>query len=1014
MATFNSTLKSVQENIVDISKKLKHINKQIPPSYIPSSLREAQVNLHMLHNQINSKPKDPTFPIITKKHHRSKTCEVAPIIVPEPISLRITIATREKFQLYTTSTKFSRLHSNHYYKRPKFTRISQARVLPKATRCDPIANPILISEEEQDLGIFNITNKGLVARDADLGNYFELPALQSKKLTLNTFGSQFQSPVSERKIFTTAIENSVRSRRVEVESPDMMRLGDRESAGKKRQRDVKKDVDKHYLIVNKGKIKKNDDYEEFRKLYGQHWSTMDEVLVQVEEFCKKFRYLKVILDAKMLYELESDEVRSLTLEKFNSCVLNSHEIKHIMKSHKVAYRGKAGRHLAAVKIQTAFRRYYAARQYRHLRALNTKAKIIQLYFRLYQKKLETKKSIELVRQDRIGQFTRRQKLFKEAWPNIKNSYRTEIHLGSINPDVTKNFYYAKQNNQLMRVFSLSDPKLSIIYISPVPLHNDITEYYYSVLKLCEIPDIRNRLAFITPNHGMSLKNLYSTSKLLFLSSGTINEIKDMIKGKNAYIVPNIPCEDDVWLTDLLGIPIMSAEPGLSSQISTKIGCMPVFKNAGINIPKQVNGIKTPDGFYRALTTLVYENIHKDMWMFKINHEIRSRGLAYFDATKLKAVGKFRKYEALKEEYWDEIHAEIVKVVPISVKLVMMTLWESWNSYLIAFCSYGGIIEETPTSRSNIASPCISICVEPDGGIRYLCAVDRMQIRDYLNTGIYFPQSSLPHSEILNIGLKVGNELYNAGIIGYVCIELVAFPDPFNEGGLPVYWGIDIRLGYGIIGSSYIMFHVLVGGFLEHISGKYYIEFEEQEDELTIVEDLFGDNFTNLLTTTKPTRSRSEYRQNMLISDIHQQNDRNVEDFNKFDERCFLLCWHVEHPDLNDLSIGGLFHMCRLESVIYSLETCKGAVFTIYEILASHHFGIMGIGNSRQDAIRVLSETFTFILQQAGPPPQPPTSYKLPSKEDYNLNELITKVKSIHKTLEKINKSGKKNYLVELL
>ena len=211
-----------------------------------------------------------------------------------------------------------------------------------------------------------------------------------------------------------------------------------------------------------------------------------------------------------------------------------------------------------------------------------------------------------------------------------------------------------------------------------------------------------------------------------------------------------------------------------------------------------------------------------------------------------------------------------------------------------------------------------------------------------------------------------------------------------------------------------MFHILVGGFSDMFTGKYYIEFEEQEDEFTIVEDLFGDGLTNLLTTSKPARNRSKYAQSELIKLEDSPLVKNFEDFNKFDERCFFFCWHVEHPELSDLSIGGLFHMCRLESITYSLETCKGSVFTIYDVLASHHFGIMGIGNNRQDSIRVVSETFSFILQQAGPPPQVQTSFKPPAREDFNLNELITKVKSIHKTLEKINKSGKKNYFVELL
>ena len=272
---------------------------------------------------------------------------------------------------------------------------------------------------------------------------------------------------------------------------------------------------------------------------------MQEILDKVESFCKKYRYPKVIIDASKLYNLEFDEVKPLTPRKFKRCVLNFAEIEAKMKSHKIAYRGTAGKHLAAVKIQTAYRMFYASRQFKHLRALNTKAKLIQLYFRLYLRKLETKNNIKNVRADRAEQFKKRQIEFKVNWHNIKHSPRIEIHIGSLHPDITQPFFYAKQNAQLMRVFALSDPHLSIIYVSPIPLHNDITEYYYSALNLCKIPDCRTRLTFITPNHGISLNSQYSTSKLLFLASGTINEIKEMIKDKIAYIVPNEVCDDDI-------------------------------------------------------------------------------------------------------------------------------------------------------------------------------------------------------------------------------------------------------------------------------------------------------------------------------------------------------------------------------------------------------------------------------------------------------------------------------------
>ena len=1015
MDSFTIALRTAQGNLRDISSTISKIYKNIPENYIPAALREAHDHLNYLHETITDKPAESALPQIQPRHTRSKTSESKTPVPQDPCSFRGSSVAREKFHLQTPSTKFSRLHSQQSYQRPKFSRVSHARVVPKATRYDPIANPAQISNEEKDLGVFNIVNKGLVPKNANLTEFFKFPSLKSKKIEIGSFSSQFQSPAPDRKIFSTAVESTLRRRRVEVSSPEAFNLGEFDSTQSKKIRtNTKSVVDKFYLIVKNGKFKESLDLASFKKNYQDKWRTMQQILTQVENYCKTYRYPKVVIDASKLYLLEIDEVRPLTPRRFKKCVLNSSEIANTMKSHKVAYRGKAGRHLAAVKIQTAYRTFYTARQFRHLRALNSKAKLIQLYFRLYLRKLETKNTIKGVRQERIEQFKLRQRQFKQNWSSIKTGPRTEIHLGSLHPDLTHSFYYAKQNSQLMRVYALADPNLSIIYVSPVPLHSDITEYYYLSLQLCQIPDIRNRLTFITPSHGISMNSQYSTSKLLFLASGSINEIKSMIKDRPAYIVPNEVYEDDIWLSDLLGIPLLYGDPEVVPLVSTKIGCRSIFETVGIKVPLQVSDLPTPDIFYRKFATLVLENLQKDFWMLKINTESRSRGIAFIDVSKCKSVSKFRKMENLREDAWEELHTELVRLVPLIGKVVMLTLWESWHSYLLAFCASGGVIQETPTSRNNIASPCLSLLIEPDGAIRYLCAVDRMQSRDYLNTGVFFPQSSLPQAEILSISYKVGKELYERGVFGYMHIELVAFPDPYNDGGLPVYWGIDLKFTPGIIASSYYMFHVMVGGHPDMNSGKYYIEFEEQEDEFTIVEDLFGDGLTNLLTTSSPSRVRTHYGKPQVIRPGLNNFDQNFEDFNKFDERCYFFCWHVEHPDLKDLSIGGLFHMCRLESMTFSIETCKGSVFTIYELLNSHHFGIMAIGNNRQDSIRVLSDTFSFILQQAGPPPQSPTAFKAPAHEEINLNELITKVKSIHKTLEKINKSGKKSYLVELL
>ena len=79
---------------------------------------------------------------------------------------------------------------------------------------------------------------------------------------------------------------------------------------------------------------------------------------------------------------------------------------------ELIYKGANGRHLAAIRLQTAWRMFKANQNYRYLHALNKKATTIQNYFRLYLEKLETKRKIAAVKDDRITRTKRSLVIFK--------------------------------------------------------------------------------------------------------------------------------------------------------------------------------------------------------------------------------------------------------------------------------------------------------------------------------------------------------------------------------------------------------------------------------------------------------------------------------------------------------------------------------------------------------------------------------------------------------------------------
>ncbi len=58
----------------------------------------------------------------------------------------------------------------------------------------------------------------------------------------------------------------------------------------------------------------------------------------------------------------------------------------------------------------------------------------------------------------------------------------------------------------------------------------------------------------------------------------------MIKGRTAYIVPGVMNHDDLYVSDVLNVPILGCEPEISNLYTTKSGSKRVFQGAKVNMP----------------------------------------------------------------------------------------------------------------------------------------------------------------------------------------------------------------------------------------------------------------------------------------------------------------------------------------------------------------------------------------------------------------------------------------------
>lgn len=130
-----------------------------------------------------------------------------------------------------------------------------------------------------------------------------------------------------------------------------------------------------------------------------------------------------------------------------------------------------------------------------------------------------------------------------------------------------------------------------------------------------------------PTHNMTL------STLLKYSPKALRRISNLIKGREAYIVPGIMNQDDVHIADVLNVPVMSSEPEVSNLYTTKSGSKRIFESAHVPVPFGEYDIYNRDQLYESLAQAITKNLHVQRWIFKLDDEFDGRGIVYCDVCK---------------------------------------------------------------------------------------------------------------------------------------------------------------------------------------------------------------------------------------------------------------------------------------------------------------------------------------------------------------------------------------------
>ena len=154
---------------------------------------------------------------------------------------------------------------------------------------------------------------------------------------------------------------------------------------------------------------------------------------------------------------------------------------------------------------------------------------VQSKIRIWYKYKMTKILIVKLREQRYKEYVLKHERFSDAWRNIKERPRVEIHLNSLGYDrfqrMTTMYYRSNQNSQIARIFRLIDPLVEVIYVSPFVIPLQTLSYYINIMEIIGIPNVTERIHFVTPEHCEIFKNnKMNLADMLYYSPRAMNQI----------------------------------------------------------------------------------------------------------------------------------------------------------------------------------------------------------------------------------------------------------------------------------------------------------------------------------------------------------------------------------------------------------------------------------------------------------------------------------------------------------